>query len=133
MNNALFHTEETSLSVEDFLGQVCDDSLEEIEKGGKGTRVWKVVVDGKAYFLKSGPAKFLMPDCEICCLNLHPAIPRLHNAIETSDAMLLVFDFVAGRALDPSERLHFFALPVDRKLAALLDIFEAKLAIVENG
>jgi len=81
MNNSLSLTEKTSLSVEDFLGQVCDDSLEEIEKDGKGTRVWKVVVDERMYFLKSGPLKFLMADREICRMNLHPAIPKLHNAM----------------------------------------------------
>lgn len=133
MNNALFHTKTTPLSAEDFIKGVCDDSLEEIEKPGKGTQVWKVVVDGQKYFLKSGPSKFLMADCEICRVNLHRAIPKLHNTIETSDGMLLVFDFVVGMALGPPERLRFFALPLDRKLAALSIIFEAKLAIVEAG
>jgi serine/threonine-protein kinase len=121
------------LSAADFLDQVCGDSLEEIEKDGTGTRVWKVVVDEKTYFLKLGPLKFLIADREICRVNLHRAIPKLHNAIETSDGMLLVFDFVDGTALDPSERIRFFELSLDQKLAALSVIFEAKLAIVEAG
>lgn len=134
MSNALLSTKTTPLSAEDFLKSVCDDSLVEIEKPGKGTKVWRVVVDGKAYFLKSGPVKFLLADRDICQENLHSSIPKFHNVIETSDGMLLVFDFVVGTALvDTPERSQFFDLPLNRKLGALSTLFEAKLAIVEAG
>jgi len=134
MSKKLFKVKMTPLSGAEFLKGVCDNSLTEIEKPGNGTQVWHVVVDGKAYFLKTGPAKFLMADREICQLNLHSSIPKLNNVIETSDGMLLVFDFVVGTTLygDP-ERPRFFALPVERKLKALSTLFEAKMAIVEAG
>lgn len=134
MTHGLLQTKTTALTADEFLKQVCDDSLVEIEKPGKGTRVWQVIVEGKCYFVKSGPVQFLEADRQICSLNLHPSIPTLYHAIETSDGLLLVFDFVVGTTLygDP-ERPRFFALHPEQKLKVLAMLFEAKLAIVEAG
>lgn len=137
MAHSLLHTRQTPLPVAAFLEEVCDLPPKEIRKENTETRAWIATANGETYFLKwvttEKYERMLAKDAIISALELHPAITRLFNLVETADGMLLVYENVDGEVLDREVRKRFFALPVATKLAALQTIFAALAAIVEAG
>jgi serine/threonine-protein kinase len=138
MTSLLLTTTRTDLDAETFLtlGSATPPLL--IRKESEESRAWFVFAEGRPCFAKWVEAaryeSRLAKDAAICAVQLHPAIVRLLNRIETADGMLLLFERVAGENLGESaDRRRFFALPLAKKLTALRAIFQALAAIVAQG
>jgi serine/threonine-protein kinase len=133
----LLTTKRTALDVRRFLGETGNATLHPLPMPNEGLLAWVIEAPGCAYFLKWGDpqryAERLSKDVAICSADLHPAIIRRYNVIETNDGFLLVFEKAKGGTLYGENRRRFFALPLARKLRALRVIFDAEAAIVDAG
>lgn len=124
-----------------------------------GNISYGVRIDGEPYFVKTAGAEadpFPKPNSlqhpervallrNAVCLNQgfdHPALPRLHNVVESPDGPMLIYEWAEGelirteaaRRTDPRSALQRFrSLPVSEIVSVLDTIYELHDQLVQSG
>jgi serine/threonine-protein kinase len=94
------------------------------------------------YFDHTGRVQLLRNAIELAASCDHRSLARLRNVVETADGPMLVYDCAPGeligasraeRAMSASAYRRFAALPAERHVAVVLELFEAHVALAAAG